>query len=392
MHIFGHSHGPISKPVELVFGGEWNIPTLMKALVDLSDIHGTVWFDQLSIPQEKAQIEYALLNMRLIYSALDVITLMPNAPCPCLKEAVETWSAAHPDEADSREDFPLSDVTYKCPNAVPVSSYHSRLWTRQEFAYSRNMSIYYCGPPGGQCTRDRDLLSPAADSLSEWGRWKYHRITQARDTMQANNPALAWLAFVQACVEESFYFGVSVMHFYYRYFKDQLQYRPEYRFARHILGRKMEQKEGHVLDSRTLHFDLFETSHVASNQQDCALAIFPTIDEYRFPREWRNMTLPQLVEDGIKQLESSLGLRVQTWLPAGLFEMANTGGSMRCKPNLYLRTETIKVLSDVYKAMIEGFYPRLSLSSDAVALRFQGQDPSNSFCLSYTHTYSGGRA
>jgi hypothetical protein len=57
-HLFGHVDRPEPEPalVRLEFGGEWEIQGLMNALVTLSEKHGAIWFDQLSIPQDPASI------------------------------------------------------------------------------------------------------------------------------------------------------------------------------------------------------------------------------------------------------------------------------------------------------------------------------------------------
>jgi hypothetical protein len=40
---FGHNDALQKQPVELVFGGEWDIHGLMEAFVALSDNHGAIW-------------------------------------------------------------------------------------------------------------------------------------------------------------------------------------------------------------------------------------------------------------------------------------------------------------------------------------------------------------
>lgn len=152
-HVFGHSSEAPYEPVRLSFGAEWDIAELMKAFVALSDGHGAIWFDQLSIPQDAAQIPLHLQNMPNIYRSFEVVILLPNMPCSCLKSAVDLWNSGESRYTDKKGDFHVFKVASECLNAFPISSYHFRLWTKQEFSYARTMRIQYCGPPAGECSR-----------------------------------------------------------------------------------------------------------------------------------------------------------------------------------------------------------------------------------------------
>jgi hypothetical protein len=178
-HLFGHIDGRESESVILEFGGEWEIEGLMGALVALSEKHGAVWLDQLSIPQDTVSIALHLQNMPQIYRGFEVLVLLPNAPCPCLKDAFDSWTSEG-SHAQEDGDFSRRRVAGECLNAFPVSSYHFRLWTKQEFSYARTVSIHYCGEPG-KCLRgamqrafeELDTVLQGSGHLSRWASWKY---------------------------------------------------------------------------------------------------------------------------------------------------------------------------------------------------------------------------
>jgi len=67
LHVFGHRESDEIEPVRLMFGGEWDISNLKSSLVNLSEQHGAIWFDQLSIPQDPALIPIHLQNVPEIY-------------------------------------------------------------------------------------------------------------------------------------------------------------------------------------------------------------------------------------------------------------------------------------------------------------------------------------
>jgi hypothetical protein len=211
-HLFGYVDG-LESELELVrleFGGEWEIPELMNALVTLSEKHGAIWFDQLSIPQDPASITLHLQNMPWIYRELEVVVLLPNAPCPCLADKFYSWQSdglyAH---AHGDGDFNTDIVAEKCLNAFPVSSYHFRLWTRQEFTYARVISIFHCGAPG-KCyidTFDRPIFGGIMDGptfsecsgpLSRWASWKYGSRTGMTSNESEFTRIMKWHEFIEA--------------------------------------------------------------------------------------------------------------------------------------------------------------------------------------------------
>lgn len=100
-HIFGHiEHEPATQQVRLVFGDEWYVQQTMTALVELSKTHSAIWMDQLSIPQNAASIALNPQNMPQIYDTFDVVILLPDAPCTCLKEVVDSYDTGHTPLAD----------------------------------------------------------------------------------------------------------------------------------------------------------------------------------------------------------------------------------------------------------------------------------------------------
>jgi hypothetical protein len=111
-HLFGHVDGVESESVRLEFGGEWEIEGLKGALVALSEKHGAVWFDQLSIPQDPTSITSHLQNMPQIYRGFEVVVLLQNAPCSCLQVAFDSWTSEG-SHATENGDFDIYGVSGK---------------------------------------------------------------------------------------------------------------------------------------------------------------------------------------------------------------------------------------------------------------------------------------
>ena len=117
IHVFAHYSDDVGRRVELSFGNEWNIEGLMNVFVDLTLLHGGIWFDQLSIPQTEAEIAEHLQRIPDIYRCLPVVVLLPNAPCGCLANAVVDYTAGRDNDSGPN----VVSQYLKCLHAFPVS-------------------------------------------------------------------------------------------------------------------------------------------------------------------------------------------------------------------------------------------------------------------------------
>jgi hypothetical protein len=374
-HIFGHVENVPAVQVKLVFGSEWDIQQIMTALVELSETHSAIWMDQLSIPQDAVSIAVNLQNMPQIYRTFDVVVLLPDALCSCLKEITDLYETGHPPLADKNGDLNISLVVSVCLNAFPVSSYHFRLWTKQEFTYARTISIRYCGLPVSCCSsgvRDwihhtsKNLLSDSGH-LSQWSRWKYGQCVEEAVQFGDQFEDVAYSEFRQAQTQGRLHLCVAVISFYIRRDGGSSQLRETYKVAKFILGAQLQRKANET--EAVPIFESLHSQHVASEPKDFALAVLPAITGYCLPARWQTMTLSELVDDGIEQHEQIQGRRCQTKLPKGLFE---TGpASMRCKPSLYLPADGLRNLVDVYGALYTLAYQPLPGYDDRVMLHLR---------------------
>lgn len=393
-YVFGHVDDELAiQQVKLEFGGEWNIDQVMKALVELSESHGAIWMDQLSIPQDTASIAINLQNMPQIYRTLDVVVLLPDALCSCLKDVVDLYDAEHSSVMSENGSLDVAAILGVCLNAFPVSSYHFRLWTKQEFTYARAIRIWYCGLPVSSCSpgvRDwihhvsKDIPSDPGH-LSGWSRWKYGQCVEAAQKFGDQSGEVAYSEFRQAQTQGRSHLFVAVVSFCVR--KDGSSSRQDetYKIAQFLLGTQLRRKQNNSEDLPI--FESLHSQHVASEPRDLALAVLPAIKGYRLSNQWQEMTLPQLVDDGVEQYECSQGQRCQTRLPKGLFETGR--GSMRCKPSLYLPIHGARHLEDVYGALHTLTYPALPGVDDSVMLHLRNGSHSRPVSrFSQARTYS----
>jgi hypothetical protein len=391
-HLFGHVDGVESESVRLEYGDEWEIEGVKGALVALSKTHGAVWLDQLSIPQDPTSITSHLQNMTHIYRGFEVVVLLPNAPCSCLQVAFDTWTSED-SHANEIGDFDIYGVSGECLNAFPVSSYNFRLWTKQEFTFARTISIHYCGAPG-KCLRGDhlqgfeklDTLSKGSRHLSRWASWKYASCARMASDQNEHGQVMGYSAFRTARTDGVSHLLQEVLLFFSReeHSNASWAHRINAHSASFLLGKRLH-RDPHRLNM----FRAYElhSEHVATWQKDFALAVLPAADGYRLPQGHAEMTLPELIDDGIEQYQRHGKRCFKTKLPRGLFEDGTS--SMSPKPSIHLRTENIRCLGDVYGSLLPISFPRIEHPRDPwVALLHLRDVPPRPSRLTLSKTYA----
>ncbi|GAB7324237.1 hypothetical protein MBLNU13_g07591t1 [Cladosporium sp. NU13] len=392
-HLFGHFDDHTDNLVKLEFGNEWEVKRLMTALVALTNEHGALWLDQLSIPQDKASIRLHLQHMPQIYHRFEVVVLLPNSPCPCLEEAFQAWTTRG-SWVWTDGDFNITAVASMCLNAFPVSAYNFRLWTKLEFAFATAISIHYCGPPGGRCSLGnfdwlyKTTVIPTGSEgyLSHWAKQKYAKCSEMSRNQGDYAEEMAWSVFRDAHIKGRDHLHDAIAHFYQDQDMDSFFATLDHTYAqltRFILGERLQRSK----DERDSIFapERFRGEHVASEQKDFAVAILPSLAAYKLPSNYEDeeVTLPYLVQDGIEQYEMANGALL-TRLPKGLFELGK--GSMRCKPTIHLRVEHIHCVGDVYGSLQASLF-RPFILPDLTVLRLRGDARSCASRIPQSMTY-----
>jgi Heterokaryon incompatibility protein (HET) len=189
-------HNTNGDNISITIGGEWDTESFTNRLVLLSFEGRGCWIDQLCMPQKESEIRKALASIPTIYRTLDVVVLMPGAPCKCLCEGFEALKVAK--EFGNHDDYIsvmgsiLKDME-RCLNFFPNSSWFNRLWTRQELLYSRRISMAWAEirdtpcvnlgpnfPPGQgeQVADDCYVTAEQALDLAPFARLVYQRAAE----------------------------------------------------------------------------------------------------------------------------------------------------------------------------------------------------------------------
>ncbi|KFY53031.1 hypothetical protein V496_07968 [Pseudogymnoascus sp. VKM F-4515 (FW-2607)] len=179
--LIGHSVD--GEPVFLILGAEWDTVDITSCLVRLSLEHAGCWIDQLCMPQKEEEVRTALASIPLIYRSLDVVVLLPGAPCKCLQESLEMIQVAK--QFGTEEDFKsahgaVQTRIFRCLNFVPSCSWFTRLWTRQEMLYSKHISVAWTGAGDSLCAEAEEAPSYSPNSLGPFAQLLYHQAAKEK--------------------------------------------------------------------------------------------------------------------------------------------------------------------------------------------------------------------
>ena len=354
---FGHYEGDAQHEVVLEFGTEWIIDDLKHLLVKISEEKNAIWFDQLSIPQtDPGVVRKHLEQIPKIYGTFEVIILLPNAPCPCLAASVELYRAGK-DFVEKDGGLDLFTINENCFSALPSASYHLRLWTRQEFGYAKTISIQYCSGPTTLCSREISLEWITMSRVLSGTDWLYLNpylrecYDEARRTASEYGELVEMVTWRLFCTQQrQRYWALQNTFEEFVTFEKDLD-RREYSISlvEFVLGTQLK-RDANDMETHFISIAALNSGHQATVAKDYVLAIFPSGPFYDVPSGWEIMTLPELVDDGIRQYERSMSMRLKSRLPKGLFVDEN--GTATCKPSLYVDDQRVTALIDVYGSLL----------------------------------------
>jgi len=271
------------------------------------------------------EVGRALARIPDIYRSLDTIALMPGAICGCLKKFIDTAVDLNQDQTRIRA-FIL--VPGNCGNAPGLNSYFDRLWTWQEFMYSKRTTVLRTSRTPAKCVRKeadvKHLERFAAlrhqrqrnEGLSESHAlreisWANHRLVE--NGIKLMGAYRAGASLTCNCKESCTCEEVSSIKMLFRFLLGQT-----IENSRRQSERNTDEREELILFLHHLQV-LGESGWKSSNPQDSVLAVGVDCPRYTPPVDSKNMGLPALLEDTILQFERNFRQSPATHAPAGLF-------------------------------------------------------------------------
>lgn len=374
-------HHPDGSPVEMVLGVEWEGPDFVTALHNIcEETSRPCWIDQLSIMQnDDEDVKKTLARIPDVYRTLHVVALLPGPMCECKAERVSFV-----------QDGPGVEGTnpIKCWNNLGLASYFGRLWTRQELHYARSVRARWTSSKLAVCTekvvrnvnsdfqrllyrwdmvKKPDQLSPLArqwalqellgrlhaakGALVDEGKTWDELAEGAQDTAAANVYELAGITIM---IEADAAYKAAA--FSLANWEDLHSVNPskwggdrEGILKRFLRGETLTEnlRDASLTQQQRLLRFLTQASVLGSEQRsttqerDLVLAIWPDCPRYEIPGGYRDIPLPDLLEDAVLQLEQKWKVSFVTFKPSGLFTTAqDTQDALLWRPASNTRSGT----------------------------------------------------
>ncbi|KAK0506968.1 hypothetical protein JMJ35_010668 [Cladonia borealis] len=324
-------HRPDNTPVELQLGAEWIIEDVVARLAMLCIKHGLCWVDQFCIPQRDEEVRTALASIPMIYKTLDVIALLPGSLCACAGRVA--WT---------------SDQVAPCVKN-PVAK--ERLEAQLRGTLTRIRSGGASTEHSGENLTNRPLDNEAVNNLSPYALKLYEQcLAEGGDPLMALMELhLEQIRFTERAVS-SFSEFLDVDRF-----DSTSELRAFITFIKFLNGmvavKDVSYDAETDTDKRLKGFftqigRLGSLQRAATQQRDYVAAVWVDCPGYILPIRLENMSLSELLEDTLNQIEKKFGLSFTVCAPSGLFGASQRGALWQ--PSQYLDHIETNTARDVY--------------------------------------------
>lgn len=377
--LMGHETGKPQRRLYINLGQEWTIPDLWQRLAEIAE-KCPLWIDQLCIPQKDEEIRLILAKIPVIFRTFHLIALLPGSTCSCLRRLclflprikkghrlarlvsakarfVQRKSSIRqvgplPSNADildltiaNVDDDAIMECQSRCYNAIGCCSWFGRIWTLQELTYSETLQVVWNLQIQAACVFQRDdgLLSEReVHNLSAFNRQLY-----SQAIAETSDPKVACAVIRKKCSQYHSAAHEALM---------QYSTSPETKL-RFLLGLPIRRGRGGILATNT-PLEIFQerlslmsnSRRVATQSKDYALAFWVDCPGYVIPVDYNSMTLGEILEDAMRQLEKTHGMTLANNFPASLAGSSGSAG-FRWKPSSYLEINEPQNFSQVYGSL-----------------------------------------
>ncbi|KAJ6259588.1 hypothetical protein Dda_5226 [Drechslerella dactyloides] len=351
--IIGHWQEDPTRAISMNLGTEWDISELLDRLVELTNAKGSIWLDQLCVPQREDYIREILPKVPDIYRSMEVAVLMPGARCQCLDKTVKAVECGEKTGSDVVEDW----LNEQCLNKAGLSSYTNRMWARQEFRYAHNLRLVWNSQRPASCFQYEDLISGKADIAAISGYATALFMQKLHEGFDLSDQKGDWL--IRDATDK-----------FARDLRKECDNLKENRkelpaFFRMLLGLPLQRVEEaeeqpkfeltHSLKTfcRNLRGLAYGT-HMATNPKDLVHSVWVDLPGYKLPAEMKFWSASELLDDAARKMETIHHVTLSTHAPAGLFG-ESPGGCWR--PEVFLSKKKITQVKDLYSTLSEADSP-----------------------------------
>lgn len=397
-------HGKNQTPIILNLGQEWVVSDVIDRLQEICLGDKGCWIDQICVPQRDDQIRETLAAIPTIYRTLDVVILLPSAPCKCFYQAAdsvaEVWESMtlltseaerHGEELRINKIVSEGIMQRDCLNILPLNSWLQRLWTRQELMYSSKVSLLYASKKqapclsvqqlnqgmmrGMQLSLQRRMRTGIVTPVTEFDIVSCLQPSAALKFCSVLNSGAHLLSAVQAIqlFKESFFHeGINVA---FEYTYGRSQYTGALASLLRLFSggeietvKKPDAKSDRDIATRLFFMQLVtlgSTSRLATQSWDLVAAVWVDCPGYQLPPDYKSKEVGALLEDAVLQLEHKSGTSPTTTAPAGLFS-DNCEHSGLWRPSKYLNDAMVEDTCGLYA--VTTVYPAIKTNSGRIEL------------------------
>ena len=393
-------HYADGRPAMMELGDDWYPATFAMFLHNLGLPSSSapyapyLWLDQLCIRQDDPEdVRKTLASIPDIYKNFETVVLMPGGKCPCFDQRYQKVKALG-DEEDATVAVPdlLVDA---CFNMISVYTYGTRVWTRQELLYASKVRVVWVSPrPLRKCPRQKRIdhsqehpMETCNDPATLWlqrflaeGRRSKHGSTAPRRVMAPivnqkleDHARQAWSSLLDTMREwwsskavsrkvhkndpllfaTAFLAGVEL----------QAPFRDEH--GVHNGSFRQDPSQGSIdveafspsedVELRRFLNQLCKQgiSHrAATHPRDYVVSVWVDCPRYQLPKEYKQMSLGELLQDAIIQLQDNFGVLLGSNAPLDvLYPQLNLSKTLyphAWNPRLLIDSWPVRHLTDVY--------------------------------------------
>jgi len=384
--VVGHDSN--GKPISMQIGDEWERGEFIVALADICMSETKTlacWLDQLCIAQDDdEEVRRTIAQIPQIYRSFEVVALIPGRPCRCLKTVTELARAMRDTAvADVTRTNTLNHeillITNRCLNALGISSYFDRVWTRQELMYSSSIRVVWtAGEDTTECAKDIEDLH----HLPKFAALKFQSYMDLEPDQDAEH---AFRSVRTAC---SSYFSKALRaiaeyggYLYNMGFqgREGMVYFLEFASGTTIHNGSQTPSDNESVQQKTIRFvdqlgRLGSTSRAATKPCDYVASVWVDCPGFVLPVQYKTMRLSELLDDAIRQMEDHTGFTLAVNLPCTLATVCGERNSALWYPSAYMDELVITSIDQVYGVLSQPHLPLpIAIDGTLPLLAFQPQ-------------------
>ena len=358
--------------------------------------HGLCLVDHFCIPQRDEEVRAALESIIMIYKTLDVIALLQGSLCACAGrvcgmlevglDKIDDLSKVQVKKAleDTKND--LYDELDTCLNSCGFCSWFNRLWTRQELLYSTRIQVEWASDRVAPCVKNpitpqrmaaqfRETLTRIRSVGASTEHSGENLVNRPQlDKEAVNNLSPYALNFYEQCLAEgddpllalrkldlehmrsteravsSFSEFLDVDRFdstsKLRAFITFIKFLNSMFAVKDVSYDAETDTEKRLRDFFAQIGRLGSLQRAATQQRDYVAAIWVDCPGYILPIRLKNMSLSELLEDTLCQIDQKFRLSFAVCAPSGLFGASRRGTLWQ--PSQYLDHVETDTAHDVF--------------------------------------------